>query len=281
MVMTILVVGLVLGGTFALMALGLTIRYGAASSANLALGQLVIGGSFLTYLAITATRMTPSAAFSLMVPLGYAACYLIYPLLIGPLTKRSDVPIRLEADAILVSVGLMFALQSIYTIGVAGNEGSGVLIAISGIECRACPVAGVILVLLLGGALCITIGKRHRGMTMRTVVRGCMRPISRTGKRWQARTTFAIGGGLAVVGGIVWSLYPPFTPMNGTLLAMKVLVVLLMGCMGDLACAIAAGLILALVETGVSAAFDPGLTLTTTCANFLLVLLWRPVGLPS
>ena len=62
---------------------------------------------------------------------------------------------------------------------------------------------------------------------------------------------------------------------------MKALVIVIMGGVGNLAGAIAAGLILGLVEAGVSAAFDPGLTLAATYAIFLLVLLWRPNGLFS
>lgn len=39
MLMTMLIIGLVLGGTLALMALGLTIQYGAARIVNLAFDQ--------------------------------------------------------------------------------------------------------------------------------------------------------------------------------------------------------------------------------------------------
>ena len=86
---TTLVVGLVLGGTFALMALGLTIQYGVARIMNLAYGEFVIGGAFLTYLAVAAAGLDPFLAFLLVVPLGYAASWLCYALIMRPLERRS------------------------------------------------------------------------------------------------------------------------------------------------------------------------------------------------
>jgi branched-chain amino acid transport system permease protein len=64
-------------------------------------------------------------------------------------------------------------------------------------------------------------------------------------------------------------------------LTMKALVDFIMGGVGNLAGAMAAGFMLGLVEAGVSAAVDPGLTLAATYAIFLAVLLWRPNGLFS
>lgn len=267
MVMTILVVGLVLGGTFALMALGSTIQYGAARFVNLIFGQLIIGGSFLIYLAITATGLEPFVTFAFMVPLGYAACYLAYPVVTRPAAKCPGKSIHLENDAILLAVGLMFFLQSIYIIGRG---------------CGANWLVGIALALFVGGLLCVAAREMRRGTVLRAAIsRAGLAPLLGIDNLKQGRLIFAAGGALAAVGGIVWSMYPPFTPMAGTLLVMKVLVIALMGYMGNLVCAIAAALILALVETGVSAAFDPSLTLTATYTNFLSVLLWPPSGLPS
>jgi len=74
-------------------------------------------------------------------------------------------------------------------------------------------------------------------------------------------------------------MYQPVTPVDGGFLTMKALVIVIMGGVGNMGGALAAGLIIGLVEALVSYAVDPGLTLAATYAIFLAVLLWRPKGL--
>lgn len=284
MVMTMLVVGLVLGGTLALMALGLTIQYGAARIVNLAFGQLVIGGSFLTYLLITAFGLRPFIALPVMMTLGYAAFYIIHSVAMRPLGKWPGVPNRLEVDPILLAFGLMFFLQGVYTAsfccGFPGRSWLEFPVGIFGAKVSASRLASAMLTLLIGGALCVAMRKIHWGGTIGAIaLRSGFVPLARVGDHQQTRMAFAIGGALAAAGGVTLSTYQSFTPTDGVFLMIKAFVIIMMGYMDKLSCAIAAGLILALIEVGVSAAFDPELTLTATYANFLLVLLWRPNGL--
>lgn len=286
MLITTLVVGLVLGGTFALMALGLTIQYGVARIMNLAYGELVIGGAFLTYLAVSSAGLNPFLAFLIVVPLGYLASYLIYTVIMRPLEKRSRGSGRLEVDSILVSFGLMFLLQGVYVSsfgsGFTGYNWLEIPIDILGTKISAGRLVGALLAVAIGGALYLAMRKTRWGMAMRAVAsRPGFAPLVGIDNQRQARAAFALGGALAAAGGVVLSMYQPFTPTDGVFLTMKALVVVIMGGVGNLAGAIAAGLILGLVEAGVSAAVDPGLTLAATYAIFLAVLLWRPNGLFS
>ncbi|MNW10767.1 branched-chain amino acid transporter permease subunit LivH [compost metagenome] len=65
----------------------------------------------------------------------------------------------------------------------------------------------------------------------------------------------------------------------GVIFTMKALIVVIMGGVGNLMGALAAGLILGLVETLVASFIDPGLTLAATYIIFLAVLVIRPQGL--
>lgn len=283
---TTLVVGLVLGGTFALMALGLTIQYGVARIMNLAYGEFVIGGSFLTYLAVSAAGLNPILAFLLVVPLGYLASYVCYAVIMRPLERRSRGTGRLEVDSILVTFGLMFLLQGIYLSsfgsGFTGYNWLEAPVDILGTKISTGRVVGALLAVAIGGGLYLAIQKTRWGMAMRAVAtRPGFAPLVGIDNERQARSAFAVGGALAAAGGVVLSMYQPFTPTDGVFLTMKALVVVIMGGVGNLAGAMAAGFILGLVEAGVSAAVDPGLTLAATYAIFLVVLLWRPNGLFS
>jgi len=281
---TTLVVGLVLGGTFALMALGLTIQYGVARIMNLAYGEFVIGGSFLTYLAVSAAGMNPFVAFLLVVPLCYLASHLCYDLIMRPLERRSRKTGRLEVDSILVTFGLMFLLQGVYLSsfgsGFRGYDWLEVPVDILGTKISSGRLVGALLAVAVGGCLYLAMQKTRWGMATRAVAtRPGFAPLVGIDNERQARSAFAVGGALAAAGGVVLSMYQPFTPTDGVFLTMKALVVVIMGGVGNLAGAMAAGFILGLVEAGVSAVVDPGLTLAATYAIFLAVLLWRPNGL--
>ena len=65
----------------------------------------------------------------------------------------------------------------------------------------------------------------------------------------------------------------------GVIFTMKALIIVIMGGVGDIRGAVVAALILGVAETAVASLIDPGLTLATTYALFILVLLLRPQGI--
>jgi branched-chain amino acid transport system permease protein len=74
-------------------------------------------------------------------------------------------------------------------------------------------------------------------------------------------------------------MYQTFSANDGVVFTMKALIIVIMGGVGNVAGALAAGFALGLVETFVATTFDPGLTLAATFTIFLVVLIWRPQGL--
>ena len=71
----------------------------------------------------------------------------------------------------------------------------------------------------------------------------------------------------------------PCAAAMGVVFAMKALVVVIMGGVGNVMGALVAGLLLGVVENAVARLVDPGLTLAATYALFLGVLLIKPTGL--
>ena len=84
---------------------------------------------------------------------------------------------------------------------------------------------------------------------------------------------------MAAAGGVLVSMFLTFNANMGVVFTMKALIVVIMGGVGNMIGALAAGLLLGLAETAVARLFDPGLTLAVTYALFLIALLVRPTGL--
>ena len=282
--MTTLILGLVLGGTYALLALGLTLQYGIARIMNLAYGELTLVAAFLVVFLFLGMGLSALLALPLVAAGGYGAGWLLYQVMMRPLVARSGGGGRLEVDSILATFGLLFLIQGVLLLAFGANFTS-----ISYLD-RGVTVLGVSVALnrLIAFGICVAVGaalvvalKTTRwGLVMRAVaLTPGSAPLVGIDVNRVARQGFALGAALAAVAGASISMYQTFSATGGVVFTMKALVIVIMGGVGNVPGALAAGFGLGLIETFVATAIDPGLTLAATYGIFLLVLLWRPQGL--
>ncbi|MEY8881992.1 branched-chain amino acid ABC transporter permease [Donghicola sp. XS_ASV15] len=276
--------GLVLGGTYALVAMGLTIQYGIARIMNLSFGDTIIAACFATYLLFSALNVGPLLALIVLVPAGYLINLGIYRVIMKPLVTRAPDDGALEVDSILVTFGLLFVIQGVLlTIFGGGYTSYSFLnqpIEVLGTAVAANRLLALGLSLAIGAVLVAVLYRSRWGMILRAVaVAPQSAPLFGIDTDRAARTAFALGGALAATGGVVLSMFQTFTATGGVVFTMKALIVVILGGKGSVPGAIIAGLLLGLVETFVAAYVDPGLTLASVYAVFLALLLVRPNGL--
>ncbi|MBW8284427.1 MAG: branched-chain amino acid ABC transporter permease [Rhizobium sp.] len=284
MLVTTIVSGLVLGGTYALIAMGLTLQYGIARIMNLAYGETIIAAAFLAYVLFGQWGINPVLGLLVAVPIGFVFGYLVYGLMLRPLVARASNRESLEIDSILATFGLLFVIQGVMLVAFGSNYTSynylNVGINVFGAVIAANRLLALGLAVLLGGGLYLLFTRTLWGTALRAVaVSPTAAPLVGIDVDRAARLAFALGCGLSAAGGVVISTYQTFTATAGVVFTMKALVVVIMGGVGNILGALSAGLILGLVETFVATYLDPGLTLAATYLIFLSVLLWRPAGL--
>ena len=284
MLIAALLSGLVLGGTYALVAMGLTLQYGISRIMNLAYGEMIIAAAFLAYVMFSGLGLNPVAGLLIAVPAGFALGYAVYGVMMSPLVKRARDKASLEIDSILATFGLLFVIQGVMLVIFGANFTSYSYlndpVTIFGATLAANRVLALVLAVVFGGGLYLLLTKTLWGTALRAVaVNPGAAPLVGIDVNRAARLAFAIGGGLAAAGGVVITMYQTFTATTGVVFTMKALIVVIMGGVGNIIGALSAGLILGLVETFVATYVDPGLTLAATYGIFLAVLLWRPAGL--
>jgi len=284
MLVTTIVSGLVLGGTYALIAMGLTLQYGIARIMNLAYGETIIAAAFLAYVLFGQWGINPVLGLLVAVPIGFVFGHLVYGLMLRPLVARAANRESLEIDSILATFGLLFVIQGVMLVVFGSNYTSysylNVGINVFGAVIAANRLLALGLAVVLGGGLYLLFTRTLWGTALRAVaVSPTAAPLVGIDVDRAARLAFAIGCGLSAAGGVVISTYQTFTATAGVVFTMKALVVVIMGGVGNILGALSAGLILGLVETFVATYLDPGLTLAATYLIFLSVLLWRPAGL--
>lgn len=281
---TTLITGLVLGGTYALVAMGLTLQYGISRIMNLAYGEILIFAAFGAFLLFSGLGINPIVGLLIVLPTAFLFGYVIYGVMMQPLVTRSKKSGTLEVDSILATFGLLFVIQGVMLVVFGSNYTSynflNTGINILGANVAANRLLAFVLAILIGATLFYVLTRTRWGTTIRAIaVNADAAPLVGIDVNRTARFAFALGTTLAASGGVMISMYQTFNASMGVVFTMKALVIVIMGGLGNLMGALVAGLLLGIVETVVATYVDPGLTLAATYLIFLGVLLWKPSGL--
>jgi branched-chain amino acid transport system permease protein len=276
--------GAVLGGMYALIAMGLTLQYGVARIMNLSHGEGMVAAAFGAHWAFSAMAVSPLVGLIVALPLAFAVNWLVYRIVLMPLVRRAKNAGMLEVDSILATFGLLFVLQGVMLVIFGGQFYSysylSVPVHVLGSTVALNRLIALLFALVIGTALYLALTRTRAGTAIRAVaVDPVAAQLVAIDVRAASAFAFALGGALAAAGGVLVSMFMTFTAAMGVVFTMKALIVVIMGGVGNLLGALLAGLMLGLAETAVARLVDPGLTIAVTYALFLTVLLWRPTGL--
>jgi branched-chain amino acid transport system permease protein len=280
----ILLSGLVLGGMYALTALGLTLQYGVARIMNLSYGEFLVAAALAAYSLYAGMAVSPLVGLVVIVPVAFALNWLVFQLLLMPLVRRAKNRDMLEVDSILATFGLLFIVQGVALVVFGGQLYSysylSIPLSVLGSTIAANRLVALLVAAAIGLALYFALTRTRAGTAIRAVA---VDPVSAQlvaidVKRASA-FAFALGGALVGAGGVLVSMFLTFNTSMGVTFTMKALIVVIMGGVGNMLGALVAGLLLGLGETAVARLVDPGLTLAATYALFLATLLIRPTGL--
>jgi branched-chain amino acid transport system permease protein len=276
--------GLVLGGLYALIAMGLTLQYGVARIMNLSYGEFLIAAAFASYWLFTGCALNPLLGLVLVIPIAFGVSFALYRVLLTPLVRRARTRDALEVDSILATFGMMFIVQGIMLTLFGGAYFSYSFLAI--------PIhligETVALNRLLAFGLAVAVGLGLYLALTRTRIGTAIRAVAVDPAAAQlvainvVRTSalaFALGGALVAAAGVLISMFLTFSATSGVVFTMKALIVVVMGGVGNFLGCLVAGLALGLSEALVATFVDPGLTLAVNFALFLGVLLVKPAGL--
>jgi branched-chain amino acid transport system permease protein len=282
--MDIIIIGLLLGGTYALMAMGLQLQYGVARIMNLANGEMLIAGAFSAFWFFSASAMSPLYALIGVVPLAFIVNWAIYRVLILPLVKRARSQGQLEVDSILATFGLSFILVGLLLAVIGGDYVSYSYLAQPFFILGEPYGLNRIVAFLGSAALCIGLYVwlhwTRAGLAFRAVaVNPSAAALVSINVARTSALAFALGGAVTAAGGALLSMFLTFDASLGVIFTLKALVIVIMGGVSDIRGAVIAAFILGFAETAVATLVDPGLTLAAAYVLFITILLVRPEGL--
>ncbi|MGJ8623068.1 MAG: branched-chain amino acid ABC transporter permease [Yoonia sp.] len=282
--MDILITGLLLGGTYALIAIGLNLQYGVARIMNLANGEMLVIGGFGAFWAYTGAELSPLLTVFILAPIAFALNWLIYRVMMVPLVKRAKTRGQLEVDSILATFGLSFVLVGLMLAVFGGDYFSysylAVPVTLIGETYALNRVMAFVMAVIICGLIYLWLNKTRSGMSIRAIATApdAARLVG-INVRHLSAMAFALGGAVTAVGGAYISTFLTLDASTGVVFTLKALIIVIMGGVGDVRGTIVAALMLGVLESFVASLIDPGLTLAAAYALFIVILLFRPQGL--
>jgi len=278
-----LILGMVLGGIYALFAVGLTLIFGVLDIINVAHGEFFTLGGYAAVLTIAA-KLPPVLSLPLSAAVGFAAGLVLYPCLIAPLQSRLG---RRPVGALflVLTLGLSTALQNTM-LAVWGGEYLKVPPLLrGGVDFVVTYVSYQRLIILLVASLVLValflfLRLHRQGMAIRAVIQNPSAAQS-VGIRLSRIFTLTIGLGcaLAALGGALIAPLFNVYPAVGFTLTLKAFAITILGGLGNVLGALLASFAIAIVEALSVVAIPSEWTNAITFGVMILVLLVRPEGL--
>src|SRR5262249_45859703 len=258
--------GLLLGGMYGLVALGLNLQYGVSRILNLSYGEFLIGGAFIAFFTVMGRwQLNPLLSLFLSVPIAFAMNWLIYRWLMLPLVRRAPDQDALDADVVLVTFGLFFVIQGLALVNWSGDL-RGYSFLAQGVDVLGARIALNRLVAFLGAcalalALFLILRRTRVGSALRAItIDPVAAELMGVDVRKFSALAFAAGGALAATAGMLVSTFISFSATTGADYTLKALIVVIMAGVGRVTGTLAAGILLGVVEQLGGYLVDPGVT---------------------
>ncbi len=281
-VLNVVTSGLIMGGVYAIIAMGMSIQYGVARILNVSHGEFIMIGAFLTLVLVRA-NVNPLIAMLLIVPAMFLLGFVLHRTIYKKLGDVSGSVGAFESNSMLVSFGLMFVLQNV-ALQIWGSQQQVYAFLQTSVNFLGTAIAlNRLVVLLLAVAISLMfyfflqttrLGKAIRAVSQDADAAALMGvKIHRVGA-----ICFGIGAVLAGVAGSLISIINQFNTSIGMSYTIIAIIVVVLGGMGSVPGSLLGGFILGFVGTLVNY-IDPSLSLVAYYLIIIVLLLVKPSGL--
>jgi branched-chain amino acid transport system permease protein len=273
--------GLLLGGIFALVAVGLTLIFGVMRILNFAHGDFLMLGMYFAFLLAVLFRIDPYLSAALCLPVFFGLGWIIQRFLIRPVLKAP------EAIQILLTVGLSLLLQNFalflfspdfQSLRLSYGEST---VSVHGVSISYVRAAASAVAVITSIGLYVFLRKTDVGKALRACAEDRLGAMA-VGLNVDRMYNIAFGLGIACVAlaGVLMTPFFYISPQVGLPFTLTAFVVAVLGGLGSLPGALIGGFLIGAIESlGELFMPAPSMKQIATFTVFLLILLLRPQGL--
>jgi branched-chain amino acid transport system permease protein len=276
--------GLLIGGTYGLIALGLNIVFGTMRVVNFAQGALLMAAMFLAYWLWVLAGLHPYLSVAVTVPALFLFGFQVQRWAIAPLFARERA--REPMSVLLLTLGLTLVMENLALLLFGADfktidlELGRRTVKLAGVIISVARFNGVAAMLLVGAGLYLFFTRSDLGRAIRAT--GQDREVARLMGINDFRIyNYAYGMSAGLMGVAAAVLVPFFYvhPGIGTSFILKAFVIVVLGGMGSMPGAALGGLIVGFIEGVVGLYVQAAVAQIVLFALFVLIILFRPTGL--
>jgi branched-chain amino acid transport system permease protein len=271
--------GILIGGVYGLIAMGLTLIFGVLDIVNFAHGAFLGIALFLSYWLVASVGLHPYVALAVTIPAMFLIGALVQRGILGGAMGKpleNQLLITLGVALVIENSLLLFFGANPRSVTLPGDRGVPILGAVAELS----RILAFLAAIVLAGLLFLLLKRTRLGTAIRAVA------ANDTGAQMVGidtrriyMVTFAIGTACAGAAGTLVAPLVTIEPTTGALFNIIAFVVVVLGGMGNVVGAVVGGLVVGLAEQ-VGALLLPGQSpLLSVFIVFVVVLLLRPQGL--
>jgi branched-chain amino acid transport system permease protein len=279
-----IVSGLLVGGMYGLVALGLALAFGVLKVLNVAHGELVMLGAYAAFFLFSEAGVDPLIGTPIVFLALFVFGIILYQVLFR-FVVRYDIETRIK-NSLLISFGLVLVLQAIAVFLFTGDDRTIVTgyssdaIVIGPVRIAWVRLAGFVVAVIAAFVLDWLLNRTTFGHAVRATAEDwALASLSGIDVRRVYMIAFAISAGLAGLAGSMVSLGYSVNPSIGLSWTLKALIVIVLAGLGSMRGIVVAGMLLGLVEGLASVWVGSAYRGVVALVVFLIVLSLRPQGL--
>ncbi|MCW2919627.1 MAG: amino acid/amide transporter rane protein 1, family [Actinomycetia bacterium] len=274
-------IGILTGGVYALMASGQTLIFGIMKVVNLAQGAMVILSAYLTYTLFTSVGIDPFLAVLITTPAMFCLGVAVQWLFLRQLRSEDAAELSLLVT-FAIALGVEGVLSVAYSTSYQSVNASyaNASFTVAGYQIGAVRLYAFLLSVAVLGLLYLLLHRTRFGRAVRATVQNpeAARLLGVEPTRIRA-LGFGLGTATAAAAGSVFGLIYPFNAGSHYDLISQLLSVVVLGGLGSLGGAVVAGMIIGVASSVVAVTWSPTWSQFTFFVVLLVVLLVRPRGL--
>ena len=279
----VIIGGAILGAIFSLIALGLNLVYGVTRILNIAHGEFLMLGAYVTYLFFSLYGVNPLVSLVISGPTVFFIGILIQLIVFRRLVSLSKSAEELEFRSLLACFGLQYIIQnvvkSIFSATPIGSPYLMEAVSIFGERFRLNMIVAAVMSIIISVIMYFILRSTMIGLVMRATVE---EPTGAQLVGINLSKVHALSFGLGVLisalaGSILSTIYTNITPYIGPQYTFIALTVIVLGGMGSFVGSLLGGFFIGYIYYA-SLKIDPLITPVVVYAFLIIMLIIKPKG---
>jgi branched-chain amino acid transport system permease protein len=283
-ILSLIIVGILQGGVYGLLAMGLSLQYGVCRVLNITHGEFIMLGAVLTYVLHIGFDVNPLLAPVILGPLLFGLGFLLQATLFRTIKAWAPSPAVFEGNALLAAFGVLYIIEHFARITWGGRLMPSYyladIVSFLGIDFVRNQFVTFAIAIALGIAVYLFLSRSRMGRAIRATAEDPgTAGLMGVNTNMILAFSFGLGALLAGIGGTLVSTKIAVSTGMGFSNTVIALIVVVLGGLGSIAGSFVAGILIGIVSMLVAGLWEPVLTVPVYYAMLMILLLVRPTGI--